>query len=309
MTGVQPQSDVGRVVGYYFPMAAGFQILPGGSANLMIAVSAKTCEHVIRLYLENDVARFNTEIHTLHRLESVGAPTPRIRQWGLQCAVLDRPFLIYRMLRGTTLADIARHVPVEQLTRLIRLTAHTAIGVSQRLPVSSHGYLHINDPESDVRRSVHDIDRYCTVISDHRLLRPAMLDRARSWAADNVTLVSTGSPRLVHPDLKPDNVIVDTDTISLIDWELPVGGHPMLAYGGLLAEGLAVPGLRDALRVHVRELQPRQQRAALTAGLLRTLEALSYLPTNPPYQGGRRVRLDADVLADSIGTMLGWLPA
>ncbi len=308
MTHVQSQFDVHRVVEYYFP-ECGFQVLPGGSANLMIAVSTQTCEQVMRLYLENDVARFRTEIRTLQRLASVGAPTPRIRQWGLRCAVLDRPFLIYRMLRGTTLTHIARHVPAGQLTRLVRLTAQTAIAFSRRLPVASHGYLHVHDPAGGARQSMHDIDRYCTVISDDRLLRPAMLDRARVWAADNVALLSTGSPRLVHPDLKPDNVIVDTDAVSLIDWELPVGGHPMLAYGGLLAEGLAVPRLRDALRVHVRELQPRQQRAALTAGLLRTLEALSYLPTNPPYQGGRRVRLDADVLADSIDTMLGWLPA
>lgn len=284
--------------------------MAGGSANVTALVATPEGAMVVRIYRHPDVPRFTCELETLGRLSDIDAPTPRPGRWGIACPVFGTPFLAYPWLSGEPLSSVARRLDTAGVAEAVSRLMAVAIDRISTLPVTAHGYLHVAaEPQSpNTRTNHHRSEEYATVIDKHRLIGPGLLARTLQFVEEHNDMVSTTSPNLVHPDLKPGNVLVGPDDVSIIDWELPVGGHPALNYGGLLAEGLSEPALSNGLRHHLNSLTPEAGTAAVTAGLLRCLETLSYLPTNPSIQDGRKVRPDADDLAASIRTLLTWDP-
>ncbi|MDG4767469.1 phosphotransferase [Solwaraspora sp. WMMD406] len=287
------------------------RVMPGGSANMSVRVASKgSPDLVLRIYLQRDLDRFSCELETLIRLARIGAPTPRLESWGFACPVFGTPFLIYQLLPGEDLGAAARHLDASTIAAAIMPLMDTMIRHISALPVLSHGYLHTADGDLGGAGSQthHQVDEYAAVIGRDRLADPSLLAAAVELAVQNMHLVSTDRPNLVHPDLKPGNIIIGPRGASIIDWELPIGGHPVLNYGGLLAEGIIDPNLRQGLWLHLDQLSPDLRLAAVTAGILRCLETLSYLPANPSVQNGRKVRPDGDDLANSMRTLLEWAP-
>lgn len=298
-----------RVVHRWRSCAHVVRALPGGSANLSAHVRLGAEDFVFRLYLQSDLPRFRIECNTLARLSAIGAPTPTVVEAGESAPGRGTPYLVYRMLPGTTLTEAATRLRRTELASAIGRVAEAATAASDALRVDAFGYLHVSTP-SPVQddQTHHDVEAYSQTIAEHGLLQRDLLRRTRLHAEGHLALTKTNSPCLVHPDLKPSNVLVGHDAVYLLDWELPVGGHPVLSYGGLLAEGVIVDHLMPALRTHLYRLPDRTRVAAITAGILRVLETLSYLPSNPPYQQGRQVRPDHHQLAHAAATLLDWLP-
>lgn len=293
----------------HLPGCHPLRLLPGGTANLVVHVVRGVQHLVFRLYLADDMPRFDYERQTLIRLAEIDAPTPRIVDWGRRAAGYGTPYLVLTMLPGVTLAEAAVRQPPPDVSRAVRNVAGAALSVAAALPVGGFGYLHTAGPQAVTAPVVpHDLDAYAQVISQHELVPRSALAAAVRAARAGWHLVETDAPCLVHPDLKPENVLVSGTHVFLIDWELPIGGHPVLGLGGLLAEGCCLPALRDALRVYLEGLDVPQRAAAVTAGLLRGLEALSYLPTHPTVAGGRRVRRDARELGHSVMLLTEWMP-
>jgi hypothetical protein len=237
------------------------------------------------------------------------SPTPRLRRWGLACPVFGTPFLTYPMLPGEPLTTAARQLSASGVADAVGRLMVVVTESASRLPVTSYGYLHLAEASITTTTTTHhQVDSYATIIARHQLIADELLAMAVKATGTHAVTLATSRPCLVHPDLKPDNILVDAERIAVIDWEMPVGGHPALSYGGLLADGLPHAVLRDGLRLHLDSLNPADRIAALTAGLLRCLETLNYMPTYPPFQDGRKLRPDAGDLALSITTLLDWMP-
>jgi aminoglycoside phosphotransferase (APT) family kinase protein len=285
------------------------RLLPGGTANLVVHLVKGSENLIFRLYLADDIPRFDYERRTLLRLTEIGAPTPRIVDWGRRAAGYRTPYITLKMLPGVTLAEAATRLPPNEVAKAVRTVAETAVTVAAALPVQAFGYLHTAVPRAiNMPEVPHDVDAYAVVISRHGLVPHGELNAAVRAVRAGWHLVETDAPCLVHPDLKPENVLVSGSEVFLIDWELPIGGHPVLGLGGLLAEGCCLPPLRDALSAYLESLAAPQRAAAVTAGLLRGLEALSYLPTHPTAVDGRKVRRGARELGHSLAMLTEWMP-
>lgn len=260
---------------------------------------------MFRIYLQPDLPRFRCEVRSLERLKYLNAPVPFLSTWGTRCRYFGTPFLAYPYIPGDALAQAASALSTAQAERAVSQAMATAIATGARLPVDGWGYLHAASGEVPPDSYTHhDPYSYAEIISKHNLLPPRVLRSCLQAATQHLRLVSTKSPGLVHPDLKPENILVSGRRVSLIDWELPVGGHPMLVYGGLLAEGLCEDALRPALLIHLARLTGRRRVVVVVAGLLRVLEAMSYLPSHNEFQGGRRVRRGPHQLALSAKLLL-----
>lgn len=280
------------------------QVLPGGLANVVARVDTEDGSYVLRLYLQDDQERFRHELAVLQHLAELSIPAPRVRLSGLRCEEFDTPYLAYDYLPGCTLTQRGQMgASMEDLERQIAaaIAAATRTGT---LAEPRWGYLHDCSPVHRPQRLHHEPERYLETIRQHQLLPSQLLKRLHAAVQVSDDVLATDHPCLVHPDLKPENILIGTGGPHLIDWELTIGGHPLLAYGGLLAEGLCEPTLRPSLVLHLRRLDDGTHAAAVQAGLLRALEALSYLPRHAEFHQGRRVRRGAQAIATSVHTLM-----
>lgn len=295
---------VGELVAGHAAWARTHRLLAGGAANVVVSVDGPSGEYILRAYLEPDVSRYRAELAVLQRLNGMGAPAPSICESGERSPVTGAPYLLYPRLPGMTLDSAARQLSAARLHEAIARTADTGMGCAELMPASHFGYLHVRDHTAQQRRMSHDYDTYVGTISRYRLVSAPLLRSAHTLTKRHAAALCVQRPYVVHPDLKPANVLVDGDAVNLLDWELTVGGHPAQAYGGLLAEGLADEHMAPALHRHLDSLAEPRHTAATTAGLLRTLEALSYLPVHSCYARGRRVRQGARALGASLAMLV-----
>ena len=303
MSGLRPDDLVRRIL----PAARLRRELPGGEANRSFHVSIDGRGANLRVYLQEDWPRFHAELQTLIWLEGVRARAPRLLSHGVLDLLGGAPYMLLSWIEGRTLAHHAATASPESLQESIRRTIEEAERISALVGVPRPGYFHVGDEGPVVEGDLHhDLERYTNVIREYDVLPIHLLEAAIVAATRGLDDVRTPDPRLVHPDLKPANVIVaqDEPQTFLIDWELAVGGHPALAYGGLLAEGCADPAMARAISRVLGTGSATYRRAARTAGLLRLLEVASYLPHYAGTINGRKVRPDRADLSLSLGRIL-----
>lgn len=98
-------------------------------------------------------------------------------------------------------------------------------------------YLDIASAEAWAAVTGQVLDRYAALISDGRFTTPfpEAERRIRKWAETaGVVAAITRAPRVVHGDLKADQVFLTADGYRVIDWQRPVVAPPEIDLVGLL---------------------------------------------------------------------------
>ena len=143
----------------------------------------------------------------------------------------DTSYLAIEFCEGTVAADVTNEGARALLRALGRLVAivHNAVGFSQAgNPVADDGSIRVDGPGDWVGTLEELLDAEAQILRDTPFESAA--NRAKSLLADHTSTVEDPSTiRLLHTDLNPENVFVDSEgEIScVIDWEYATAGDPV----------------------------------------------------------------------------------
>ena len=173
--------------------------------------------------------RLDKEAAILRKLAPVrGIPVPGVIDCG---TVGDTSYLAIEFCEGTVAADVTNEGARALLRALGRLVAivHNAVGFSQAgNPVADDGSIRVDGPGDWVGTLEELLDAEAQILRDTPFESAA--NRAKSLLADHTSTVEDPSTiRLLHTDLNPENVFVDSEgeVSCVIDWEYATAGDPV----------------------------------------------------------------------------------
>ena len=212
----------------------------GGLANVNYRISIDGQDFVLRrppagttAEGANDMGR---EAKVLSTLPPVYPLTPSLLLFCGDASVLGVPFQVIEFRHGVTVSD---HLPDElaQHSHAAELVTSGLIGAMVDLhaldPFAS-GLGDLGRPVGFLERQIAGWQRRADAAFDGSppLAIAKVLERLRS------TMPGPGTPRLVHGDFKPDNMLFDpvtVDATAVLDWDMCTLGDPLMDLGVLLS--------------------------------------------------------------------------
>ncbi|MCU0326954.1 MAG: phosphotransferase family protein [Spirosomaceae bacterium] len=216
---------------------------PGGYSNLTYFLKSASAEYVLRrppfgakdIKGGHDMGR---EYKILSALKGIGfskIPNPII--FTEDESIIGCPFYIMERVQGIILRafhapKLMNTVSVEQMKSLSEALCDNLADL-HTIDIEATGLINIGKPEGYIQRQVEGWHkRYLASQTDEI----KAMDDLANWLKTN--LPSEGKPTLIHNDYKYDNVVLDSQTLSikaLLDWEMTTVGDPMMDLGTALS--------------------------------------------------------------------------
>ncbi|MEV6948321.1 phosphotransferase [Streptomyces sp. NPDC051172] len=213
---------------------AGTRRLKGRSHRVYECTDTRGGAVVVRLSAPQR-ARFSIEASLVQRCRDAGIPVPAIRYVGHEDAV-DGPvaIMVQDKVAGETLREHAKRVGPESARDVVRQAGQILAGIHQ-LNTTGFGSVDASLHGTDSKFSDWFIGRLEGKLNEARRIDPAsgrLLDRAVALMRIHRAMLDDCSPKLLHGDFSPDNLIVEDGNIAaVIDWEAAKSGPPEMDIG------------------------------------------------------------------------------
>lgn len=212
----------------------GTRRLKGRSHRVYECTDARGGAVVIRLSAPQR-ARFNTEASLVQRCREAGIAVPAIRYVGSEDAGGGPvAVMVQDRVEGETLREHAKRVGPEGARDAMRQAGEVLARIHQ-LNTTGFGSVDASFHGTDSKFSDWFINGLEGKLDEARRIEPAsdrILDRAMALMRIHRAMLDDCSPKLLHGDYSPDNIIVDAGTIAaVIDWEAAKSGPSEMDIG------------------------------------------------------------------------------
>ncbi|WP_432190857.1 phosphotransferase family protein [Streptomyces sp. bgisy027] len=213
---------------------AGTRRLKGRSHRVYECTDARGAAVVVRLSAPQR-ARFDIEASLVERCRDAGVPVPAIRYVGSEDTVAGPvSIMVQDRVAGETLREHAKRIGPEGAGNAVRQAGEVLARIHQ-LSTTGFGSVDASLHGTDSKFGNWFIDGLQAKLDDARRIEPTsdrILDRAMALMHAHRAMLDDCSPRLLHGDFSPDNVIVESGSIAaVIDWEAAKSGPPEMDVG------------------------------------------------------------------------------
>ncbi|MDN3025650.1 phosphotransferase [Streptomyces sp. S.PB5] len=213
---------------------AGTRRLKGRSHRVYECTDARGGAVVVRLSAPHR-ARFGIEASLVQRCRDAGVPVPAIRYVGNQeSAYGPVSIMVQDKVAGETLREHATRVGPERARDVVRQAGEILAEIHQ-VNTTEFGSVDANLHGTDSKFGDWFIDRLEAKLNEARRIEPTsgrLLDRAMALMRIHRAMLDDCSPKLLHGDYSPDNLIVEDGCIAaVIDWEAAKSGPPEMDIG------------------------------------------------------------------------------
>ena len=247
--------------------------LSGGIANRNERISLTTGSAVLRRPPPGVMAAGASDMGREHRVISALAPhwplVPRALAFCADAEVLGTPFLILEYRAGVAIGSrLPATAPADAVQRLLAVTL-AEMAALHALDPAAIGLGELGKPEGFYARQLVGWAKRAAAVWPEALPPAAA---ALIAALEAAPPPEPGAPVLLHMDLKPDNLLVDPQTLTpnaIIDWDMATRGPRDFDVAVLLSYWIE-PG--DPVALHALEAVPSLQPGAPSrAGLIAAL--------------------------------------
>ncbi len=216
-----------HVPGYRGPVSA--EVLAGGQSNPTYRLLARSGDYVLRRkplgVLLQSAHMVEREFRVMAALASTSVPVPRVHALCEDDSVLGSAFYVMEFVPGRVFMDplLPGFSPAERVALFDSM--NDAVARLHMVDPVSVGLAGFGRPDGYMQRQFARWSNQYRLSETHPI---AAMDRLIDWLPQR--LPAAGQTRIVHGDLRMDNMLVhptEPRVVAVLDWELSTLGDPL----------------------------------------------------------------------------------